>query len=239
MSEQATIEGKTTVSEKNETITTPTDSNDENKTNASVSKTDDDSVESNTQTNLEKPSDAGVISASNTMDVNETQEITPNNTSQAEAMGNESVSEHAISSEQPHVPSNVQTAQHSDPNKSIIDSMPNESQPINENCDEKMESETVAAPKPPEKSPNPQIAPSIGSLNLLNQYGSSSDEDEDSSSSDDDDESADSENDSSNSSNKGVVGTPAKNDKELNTLANNILNSVMSRDNYREASSDS
>lgn len=242
MSEQAKAEENTTISEENETKTVPiTDTNDENKTNPSLSKSDVASVEPNTQINLEKPSNADVISASNVMDVNETHEIIPNESSQAVVIGIESVPEHDISSEQPHVSSDIETAQNTDPNTSIIDSTPNESQPTNEISDEKMESETIAAPKPQKKTPHPQIPQSIGSLKLLDQYGSSSDEDEDSSSNDDDD-SADSEsesNDSRNLSNNEVLGAPAKNDKELNTLANNILNSVMSRENYREASSDS
>lgn len=88
----------------------------------------------------------------------------------------------------------------------------------------------------------PQISNSIGSLKLLNQYDSSSDEDEDSSSSDEDSPGADSESDSDDSSETSkdkAIGTPPQSNMELNTLANNILNSVMSRDNYREVSSDS
>lgn len=92
------------------------------------------------------------------------------------------------------------------------------------------------------KSEAPKANISIGSLGLLNQYDSSSDEDEDSSSSDDDGASADSESetdDTDDSSNAEILGTPAIKDKELNTMANNILNSVMSRQNYRDVSSDS
>lgn len=74
----------------------------------------------------------------------------------------------------------------------------------------------------------------IGSLGLLNQYSSSSDEEEDSTSSEED---SDSEDDTESSQ---VIETPAveDKDKELNTLANCILNNVMSRENYREADQD-
>lgn len=95
------------------------------------------------------------------------------------------------------------------------------------------------------KQQKPQIAGSIGSLGLLNQYVSSSDEDDSSSSSsssgDSSSDDADTESesdDSTDASNNEVLGMPAIKDKELNTLANNILNTALSRDNYREASSD-
>lgn len=103
-----------------------------------------------------------------------------------------------------------------------------------------METKAIEGKSKPDKSPANK---SIGSLGLLNQYASSSDEDDDSSSDDDDGASADSESetddDTGDSSNNEVLGTPAVKDKELTTMANGILNSVMSRQNYREASSDS
>lgn len=106
--------------------------------------------------------------------------------------------------------------------------------------DSNMETKATEGKSKPEK---PQANKSIGSLGLLNQYASSSDDDDDSSSSDDDGASADSESetddDTGDSSNNEVLGTPALKDKELTTMANGILNSAMSRQNYREASSDS
>lgn len=89
------------------------------------------------------------------------------------------------------------------------------------------------------KQPDPKP---LGSLGLLNQYSSSSDEDEDSSSDDDDDDESDSESESESEpdvpSNKEGPGIPPPNDAELNTIANDILNSVMSRENYRNVPSD-
>lgn len=107
-----------------------------------------------------------------------------------------------------------------------------------------METQATEGKSKQEKSPaNKSIGSLLGSLGLLNQYASSSDEDDDSSSDDDDGASADSESetddDTGDSSNNEVLGTPAVKDKELTTMANGILNSVMSRQNYREASSDS
>ncbi|XP_031626781.1 H/ACA ribonucleoprotein complex non-core subunit NAF1 [Contarinia nasturtii] len=90
---------------------------------------------------------------------------------------------------------------------------------------------------PPLANKSKQDTATIGSLGLLNQYASSSDEDEDSSGSDDDSESEDNE-DTDSSSNSQVIETPAAEEKELNTIVNSILNNVMSRENYREADTD-
>lgn len=89
------------------------------------------------------------------------------------------------------------------------------------------------------KQPDPKP---LGSLGLLNQYSSSSDEDEDSSSDDGDDDDSASESESESEpdvpSNIEGPGIPPPNDTELNTIANDILNSVMSRENYRNVPSD-
>lgn len=118
----------------------------------------------------------------------------------------------------------------------------NETATNDSNCKEKAPENAASNGENKDKQPAQKA---LGSLGLLNQYASSSDEDEDSSSSDDDDDSqdADSESESESdiaddSSNREVLGTPASKDKELNTIANNILNSVMSRENYRDVSSD-
>lgn len=102
--------------------------------------------------------------------------------------------------------------------------------------------------------PKPYTAASssIGSLGLLNQYASSSDEDEDSSesgSSSSSSESADSDTETESDdedeestavdNNVEMPNAPsAATETQLNTMANDILASVMSRDNYRDASSD-
>lgn len=107
-----------------------------------------------------------------------------------------------------------------------------------------------------QKTPKPHtIAHSIGSLGLLNQYVSSSDDDDDEDSSDsssesddsesetgtesddDDDDSSDNSNDVSNNVELLDASAVTK-DNQLNALAKNILNDVMSRNSYREASSD-
>lgn len=95
---------------------------------------------------------------------------------------------------------------------------------------------------------SPAVTASIGSLGLLNQYVSSSDEDEDSSeSSDDSDESeteteTDTESDDSSVINNNVEALDAPittvTENQLNTMANNILASALSRNNYRDVSSD-
>lgn len=91
------------------------------------------------------------------------------------------------------------------------------------------------------KQPQPPIRNSIGSLGLLNQYTSSSDENESDTSSgdenDDDDDSDSGNNTTGSSSNTEVPDTNVAKDKELNTSSNGILNSTMSRENYREAES--
>lgn len=104
----------------------------------------------------------------------------------------------------------------------------------------------------------PAYVPSIGSLGLLNQYASSSDDDEDSSESssgsdscsssssesDDSDTEAESDeedNDDSNAVQNNVempTASSAPTDNQLNTMANDILAGVMSRNKYRDASSD-
>lgn len=103
-----------------------------------------------------------------------------------------------------------------------------------------METQAVTVTTSGVKQDELKFNQSIGSLGLLNQYASSSDEDEDSS--DDDSQNADSECESD-SSIEEIEECPkltsATNATELNTLANNILSSVMSRSNYRVASSDS
>lgn len=107
------------------------------------------------------------------------------------------------------------------------------------NSEPKMESENSGNNS---KQQNVQVPVPIGSLALLNQYASSSEEEEDGSSNDDDSQDADSESESDNpdnSSNNKVIATQATDkDKELSSLAHSILDSVMSRDNYREASSE-
>lgn len=83
---------------------------------------------------------------------------------------------------------------------------------------------------------------SIGSLGLLNQYASSSDEDEDSSSDDDSESGSDSdesEKESDDTSSIEVIEAPSDTDKNLDAAAKSILDSVMSRANYRDVSSDS
>lgn len=104
-----------------------------------------------------------------------------------------------------------------------------------------------------QQQPHP-VTPSIGSLSLLNQYDSSSDEDESSSDSsssssgesdgseDSDSESESDDNDSNIASSNNVETVPnapgATEGNQLNALANTILNGVLSRNNYREVSSD-
>lgn len=85
---------------------------------------------------------------------------------------------------------------------------------------------------------NVQTVKSIGSLGLLNQYASSSDDDADSSS-DDDSGSVESESDSDDTSSIEVIEAPSDVDKNVDAAAKSILDSVMSRANYRDVSSDS
>lgn len=98
---------------------------------------------------------------------------------------------------------------------------------------------------------------SIGSLGLLGQYASSSDEDEDSSGSDsescsssesdDSDTETESDDEDDDDAEPVVVDNNVEmpnapsvaSESQLNTMANDILAGVMSRSNYRDASSDS
>lgn len=99
------------------------------------------------------------------------------------------------------------------------------------------------------------VAPSIGSLGLLNQYASSSDEDEDEDSSESDSSSSncssesddsETETESDEDDDSSVVGNDVEivdapsvtSENQLNAMANNILAGAMSRNNYRQASSD-
>lgn len=94
----------------------------------------------------------------------------------------------------------------------------------------------------PQQKPYHQITPSIGSLGLLNQYASSSDEDDDSSSDSSSIDSTETESETdSDDDDSSVVSNNASNvakETQLNTMANNILNDAMSRENYRDVSSD-
>lgn len=99
--------------------------------------------------------------------------------------------------------------------------------------------------------------PAIGSLGLLNQYASSSDEDEDSSESgsdssscsssdsadsdtetESDDEDEDDEPKAIENNVEMANASSAATENQLDAMANNILASVMSRNDYRDASSD-
>lgn len=87
------------------------------------------------------------------------------------------------------------------------------------------------------------IAPALGSLGLLNQYVSSSDEDDDSSESSSNSSDSESETDSDDDDDSSSVSSNAKinnvtKENQLDAMANNILNDAMSRNNYRDVSSD-
>lgn len=191
------------------------------------------------------PDNTATVSVSCPMDSIETSEIqqkeeentlntTPENPPQT--MSIEKDSEGSTTSKQPesHIEDTITADQIFNSN-----SESNEKSTENANSDLKMDTENNDNNPKQHKT---QIQTPIGSLALLNQYASSSDDEEEDSSSDDDSQNADNESESDsadNSSNNQAIGTQATDkEKEISSVAHNILNSVMSRDNYREASSD-
>lgn len=106
------------------------------------------------------------------------------------------------------------------------------------NNDINMETETASMPSIEINAKPKEANTSIGSLGLLGQYASSSDEESDSSSSDES-ESDESESESDDSdSNSDVPGITVE-DSTLDSAAKSILDTVMSHGNYRDVSSDS
>lgn len=241
MSESEVIGERATVSNKDESKIAATDTNVQNDTHEASSKTKmDASVEVNNFLEDQDKS-ANVELKTVAMDVIETEEINSPEAHQTQHSEIKSVCEEPNSNEQ-KLSADHQMTTNSEPkvgDDSTFGVIQSESisSDVNSEHQQSVTMSNVAA-----NQPKPQIANSIGSLKLLNQYVSSSDEDEDSSSSEDGSSDADGESESddiSDSSNNKVLDTPTTNDKELNTLANNIFNSAVSRGNYREASSDS
>lgn len=123
--------------------------------------------------------------------------------------------------------------------------IPENGAPENSTLDVNMEANVETTPSTIENraiQSNLPTSKPIGSLGLLNQYASSSDEDEDSSSSEDEGGSEENENESDDTdetSSIEVIEEPTNDDTQLDSAAKSILDSVMSRENYRDVSSDS
>lgn len=187
-------------------------------------------MEENNDGNIENDEPTSVDAESNTMEVSKDAPSVEN----AEEKKRNTVQETVDAEHKVTEPNSIEKTV-ADSVKNITDSVTSDPQ---ENTQHGLTESTQQNMANNEKQ---SVTKTLGSLGLLNQYASSSDGDEDSSDDDDDNNQnadSESESDSDDSGNVEILETPAQEDKELNTLANNILNSAMSRENYRNVSSD-